>query len=282
MVRAVLIATLVGSTLALGCAGDEVSPRTQLMLVADTDIEELNQIKFTVSEGNRERTSGTQAVNLQDAPFTMAVLREEGSLGPLSVSAAGYQGDRLLLERKATVSFVRGKTLTVVLHLVRSCVDRRPDCAQDMTCTENGCAAPDAAELAPWDGAPPRIGDVMDAGTPDPDAATDAANTDAAGDPNWMQCGGRMVDVNTELDHCGRCNRSCRSGSANEGSNTLPACIAGACASTCRPLWGDCDGAKGNGCEKTLAGDSENCGACGMTCEVEDYCWAGVCRPRPN
>jgi hypothetical protein len=282
MVRAVLVTACLSSTLLLGCAGDDVNTRTQLMLVADTDIADLNQIAFDVREDTRTRTSGRIAVASSDAPFTMAVLREEGSLGPLVVSARGYRGDTPLVERSALVSFTPGKTLTVVLHLVQSCVTLQ--CDNDETCTERGCQLPDAGTPTPWNGTAPTLGDGLDASMPGSDAGPDAGQPSDAGegsDANWMQCGLRTVDLNSDLDHCGRCNRPCRL-TASGASNTVAACVEGVCGSACRPLWGDCDGDERNGCENSLALDSENCGACGMTCASEDYCWAGDCRPRSN
>jgi hypothetical protein len=288
MVRAVLVTACLGSALLLGCAPDEVNARTQLMLVADTDIADLNQIAFNVREDARERTSGRIAVASGDAPFTMAVLREEGSLGPLVVSARGFRGETLLVERSAVVSFTPGKTLTVVLHLVQSCMTLQ--CESDETCTERGCQLPDAGTPAPWNGTAPILGEELDAGMPGADAGADAGQQSDAGQPsdagdgsdaNWMQCGSRTVDVNSDLDHCGRCSRPCRL-TGDSASNVVAACTDGECGSACRPLWGDCDGDERNGCENSLALDSENCGACGMTCASEDYCWVGACRPRSN
>jgi hypothetical protein len=282
MVRAVLVTACLSSTLLLGCAGDDVNTRTQLMLVADTDIADLNQIAFDVREDTRIRTSGRIAVASSDAPFTMAVLREEGSLGPLVVSARGYRGDTPLVERSALVSFTPGKTLTVVLHLVQSCVTLQ--CDNDETCTERGCQLPDAGTPTPWNGTAPTLGDGLDASMPGSDAGPDAGQPSDAGegsDANWMQCGLRTVDLNSDLDHCGRCNRPCRLTGVS-ANNIMAACVAGVCGSACRALWGDCDGDERNGCENSLALDSENCGACGMTCTSEDYCWGGMCRPRIN
>lgn len=282
MVRAVLVTAGLSLALLLGCAGEEVNARTQLMLVADTDIADLNQIEFEVREDlpedARVRKSEKITVESSDAPFTMAVLREQGSLGPLIVSARGFRGSTLLVERNALVSFTPGKTLTVVLHLVQSCVDLQ--CAGGETCTERGCEPPDANVPAPWNGTAPTLENALDAGVPGTDAGADAGQPDAS-DANWMQCGARLVDVNSDLDHCGRCNKPCRV-TPSSGSNVVATCSEGVCGTACRPLWGDCDGDARNGCENSMAVDSENCGACGMTCASEDYCWGGTCRPRSN
>jgi hypothetical protein len=282
MVRAVLVIACLSATLLLGCDGDEVNTRTQLMLVADTDIADLNQIQFDVREDLRVRTSGRLAVASGDAPFTMAVLREEGSLGPLVVSARGFRGDTPLVERSAVISFSPGKTLTVVLHLVQSCVTLQ--CESDETCTERGCQLPAVGTPTPWNGTAPRLEAALDAGLPGSDAGPDAGQPSDAGggsDASWMQCGLFTVDINSDLDHCGRCNKTCRLTGVG-ASNTVAACVDGVCGTACRALWGDCDGDERNGCENSLALDSENCGACGMTCASEDYCWGGMCRPGLN
>lgn len=295
MVRVASIAMLLSAALSLGCAGEDVVARTELVLVADTDIAQLDQIEFDVRQGERTSGSGKTAVEIGDAPFTMVVVREEGSLGPLTARAIGYQGDVALVERSAVVSFSPGKTLTVVLHLVQSCVGSQ--CNADETCTERGCEARDVGALAPWAGSAPRLGDELDAGVfvqeagsdaaPDLDGAVPEAGEDAsedvgaAGDPVWMNCGGGEVDISSDVNHCGRCDRVCRA-TPGSGSNVMPACVDGKCGVACQELWGDCDGDSQNGCENWLAYDSENCGACGLTCPAEEYCWVGECRLRSN
>jgi hypothetical protein len=276
MVKAVFSATLGCLIALLGCAEDKVVPRTQLMLVADTDIALIDRIAFQVSGAGQSKMSEDD-VDGADAPFTMNVLRESGPLGPVTVSARAYRGDRLVVERSAVVSFVPGKTLMVPLHLVQSCAGRQ--CGDGMVCTEEGCqpAELDSDTLAIWNGTPPRLGEAEDAGTFDADTlvADAGAALDAA--PNPAQCSGRSVDLNSDLDHCGGCGRPCRSTS---GQNTVPACVEGSCTVACRPLWDDCDQDRANGCEEYLGADEENCGACGMQCASSEYCsLLGSCRP---
>jgi hypothetical protein len=295
MVRAAPIAALLSTFALLSCANDEVPP-TQLMLVVDTDIAELNEIAFDVSDPRDTLETGSIPVDIADAPFTMAVLREKGSLGPLTARAIGYAKKRPLVERSAVVSFSPGKTLTVVLHLVQSC--RGKNCEDDdETCTERGCELADAGTLSEWDGTPPTLEAALDAGSPRPDASqpgpdagppadgaapqeagADAAEPDAGG-AVWTRCGFAEVDINSDVGHCGRCNNVCRvTGPGRQ--HVVAACVAGACGVSCEHLWGDCDGDDKNGCENWMSYDAENCGGCGLTCQPEEYCWLGECLVR--
>jgi hypothetical protein len=70
------------------------------------------------------------------------------------------------------------------------------------------------------------------------------------------ECGGRCVDLLTDLDNCGSCGNA---------ATTLEVCRAGARA--CAPGVATCDGA----CTD-LARDATSCGACGTTCDADAYC----------
>ena len=92
MVRAVWIAAFGCALGLLGCAEDEVVPRTQLMLVADTDLTTLDGIEFEIRQGDTFERSGKISISAADAPYTMAVLHESRSLGPVQITATAYRG----------------------------------------------------------------------------------------------------------------------------------------------------------------------------------------------
>jgi hypothetical protein len=300
MVRAVLIATLACCALISGCADDKATPRTQLVLVADTDITTLDFVQFEVSGANVPAKSERASVAGEDPPYTLAVLRDHGPLDDVTVSARGYQGSTLVVERSALVSFVPHETLTVPLHLLRSCMNVQ--CGEGKTCAEHGCqdAALDPDQLAPWHGTAPGLdaGDEEDAGgaeldgqTADGAAQSDAANPADAADPadagnppdaalTW--CVTRFADLSSDVDNCGKCGKQCKL-SGQPPANLEPACVAGQCGSACRPLWGDCDQDTANGCENYLSSDPMNCGGCGVQCASTEYCtFAGTCRTLPG
>lgn len=61
---------------------------------------------------------------------------------------------------------------------------------------------------------------------------------------------------------CGGCGRAC-----SLAHSDVHACVDGSCeVVTCDPGWGDCDGNPGNGCETSLVGNTEHCGACRNLC----------------
>ncbi len=215
------LSVLLLSAGASACAPDP-KPLTQLILVADTDLSEIDRIEFTAQgEGHQDQTAEAARAP-GDGPSYVAIVRKEGSLGPLTVTARGFDGEVALVERVHQVSFVQDETRVVPLHLVGSCRNAR--CGGAETCSESGCVdrALPATQLAEWSGQPPGLLTAVDAGTNDA-GTQDAGTPDARGRDAgtlWRQCDGRWVDLLTEHDFCGTCTNSCR---AQED------CVAGAC-----------------------------------------------------
>lgn len=68
------------------------------------------------------------------------------------------------------------------------------------------------------------------------------------------------------------------------GTNSMPACSAGACSITCAQGFGDCDKNPTTGCEIAIAAsDPTNCGACNRTCSTANTsgtsCDVTTCKP---
>ncbi len=76
-------------------------------------------------------------------------------------------------------------------------------------------------------------------------------------------CGGRCVDLRSDLDNCGRCAFSC---------GTLGVCYLGRCVPFC-----DAGAMQCNGRCINVQSDPVNCGGCGTTCGTSTTCTAGVC-----
>jgi len=98
----------------------------------------------------------------------------------------------------------------------------------------------------------------------------------AACAPGFGDCDGAATNgcerpVTTPTD-CGACGVACAA-----GPHAAAACTAGACALTCAPGFGDCDGDASNGCERDLSGDVAHCGACGNACTGGRTCQSGAC-----
>lgn len=99
-----------------------------------------------------------------------------------------------------------------------------------------------------------------------------APYADCNGDPT----DGCEVNTDTDVDHCGACEASpCPT------LNGTARCADAKCAITCDANFADCDGQAGNGCEKDVSRDINNCGGCGKTCTASAgktaWCRNGQC-----
>jgi hypothetical protein len=96
-------------------------------------------------------------------------------------------------------------------------------------------------------------------------------------DCDTMAANGCEVNGGTDVNNCGACNMKCPA-----PANATAGCSAGVCGiGTCNMGFGDCDSMAGNGCEKTLSSDANNCGACGNKCNTTTnpgkLCLSGTC-----
>jgi hypothetical protein len=257
------------------CACGKTEQRTQLVLVADTDIASLELIRFEVSSGQRMETQEA-APRADGEPLTLTLLLDQGPAGPLAVSAQGMRNGQMVVERRAVVSFVPGKTLVVELHLLASCVARL--CLGDRTCGERGCASNELSsdQLSEWSGSPPRVGGTLlgDAGETIDGGAREAGASGDASTSGLVTCGAdTQVDLSSNVEHCGDCATACRTSSRN----MVAVCVAGECAEECRTSYGDCDDRLSNGCEQSLVVNM-SCGMCGLRCAPGTTCLFGTCR----
>jgi hypothetical protein len=81
---------------------------------------------------------------------------------------------------------------------------------------------------------------------------------DCDGDPK----NGCEVNTKTDVANCGSCDsKPCPT------LNGAAYCAESACQITCAKNFADCDGQSGNGCEKDVSRDVNNCGGCGTVCK---------------
>jgi hypothetical protein len=121
----------------------------------------------------------------------------------------------------------------------------------------NACPMPAHSKVACWIGACSVIG-------------CDSLFADCDKNP----ANGCEADLN-KPDNCGVCGNVC-----GAVANGQPGCAKGVCAPTCNPGFGNCDGQYGNGCEKDVASDVDNCGACNNKCNqghAAATCQNGAC-----
>lgn len=98
------------------------------------------------------------------------------------------------------------------------------------------------------------------------DAATSQCGVTC--EAGYDDCNGDAADgCEQPLDvdaHCGACGQACP-----DALHAFGKCLdgaTGACGFTCEEGWADCD-PEIPGCETSIAGDPDNCGACGTVCE---------------
>jgi len=95
-------------------------------------------------------------------------------------------------------------------------------------------------------------------------------------DCNGQPADGCEVNTKTDVDNCGACAaKPCPT------LNGVASCADSKCALTCAENFSDCDGVPGNGCEKDVSRDINNCGGCGKACTASAgktaWCRKGQC-----
>ena len=138
----------------------------------------------------------------------------------------------------------------------------------------------DAGTVDIWDGGTVEIADVVpdthDVGmveTPDIGIPVTPCPS-GRGDCDGMAATVCETDLNTTVQHCGRCGGACGVGQK---------CVAGRC--ECVPGRGDCDGDRNgpNGCEVDLTSTRDHCERCGNPCPTRanstPSCVSGSCVP---
>ncbi|MBW1807034.1 MAG: S8 family serine peptidase [Deltaproteobacteria bacterium] len=103
----------------------------------------------------------------------------------------------------------------------------------------------------------------------------DSGYFDCDNDPN----SGCESHQETDPDNCGACGTVC-----GPYPNATAGCLANQCAiGECDQGFDDCDGLLATGCEMDVTSDLNNCGACGVVCDLdncdEHACIDGVCVP---
>ncbi|MBN8644022.1 MAG: thrombospondin type 3 repeat-containing protein [Planctomycetes bacterium] len=93
--------------------------------------------------------------------------------------------------------------------------------------------------------------------------------------PGFTNCSGNCVNVATNPNNCGACGLVCNL------ANATSTCVGGQCAiASCNVGFANCDGITANGCEVNLNTSTNNCGQCGLVCNLPNatsICVNGVC-----
>ncbi|MEM6368764.1 MAG: MXAN_6577-like cysteine-rich protein [Myxococcota bacterium] len=84
--------------------------------------------------------------------------------------------------------------------------------------------------------------------------------------PGLTDCNGACVDLTNNPDFCGACDVDCPT-----TPNTDPICVRSVCGLSCQPGFGDCNAdIDADGCETNLEVEVNNCGGCGLGCELDN------------
>lgn len=249
------------------CQGDTL-PRTEILLVVDSDLQvpgQLDRLDVHVEgPGGLAQDSHADLDAAESGlPRSVALVHEGGPLGPLHATVQGLSAGRVVLTRQARLAFVAGKTLVLPMHLVARCIG--VECGAQ-TCGELGCANVDIDPLglASYTGAEPRLS-TDDAGG----AAFDAGSAHDAGSPDAATAGDSSVRDGGVAQH--NDGGSGDAGVKRDAGMCLPAL------EVCNALDDDCDGQIDNGFD--LTSDPNHCGACATRCTgVTRRCCTGVCR----
>jgi hypothetical protein len=176
------------------CGGSEIEKATRLVLVTDTDIEEMVSVVYRVEPPSGVPKEARGDIEPGRPAFVVLEKSDSASGGPYKVHVTGLDGaGGVVLERDAEMSFVTGKTLAVPLHLVESCLNKM--CGVEQSCGPAGCADKvlGADDMSDWTGDPP----TLEPGGP-PDGGSDPDGS-PGGDGSVPDGGGGSCTTDT---HC--------------------------------------------------------------------------------
>lgn len=266
----------------LASTGCSPTPRTEVVLVVDTDLRGpggVDTFYVEVTSPKGELQSATAMVADGALPRTLGLVHEGGRLGPYTARVEGRSGVTPLVSRRARFSFQEGRTLMVRVDLLAACV--ASTCTGEETCAAGGCRSIDLApeELVEWTGTPAPLD--VDAAVPPVDAGGDGGGGPVDGGPPPSDGGGVdggrdagcSADLTTDVLNCGACGHAC------DFQHATGSCIAGMCTVTaCDTGWDDCNTMGDDGCEADLMMSDATCGTCGTRCVGVNSCCMGTCQ----
>lgn len=243
---------------------------TQILVEVDSDLpvpEGLDEIVVAAESPADQVQMATAKLGPGQLPLprTLAMVHEDGPLGPFRITVTGRRAESALVSRIGTLTFQPGQVLVWRVDLAQECVN--VDCSPNRTCAPGGCRSLDVPtnELVVWDGTPPPS-----------DAGTHGCQSDETCNGLDDDCDGSIdegIDTDTDPMNCGACGVSCNP------EHTVGHCEAGRCViDACEPGFDDCDSVPANGCETDTTSSPAHCGECRNACRAfERACCAGFC-----
>lgn len=155
--RGAVLAVALGA--ATGCVRQDDSTQITVAITTETAVpKELDQFTLNVTDAQGSvRTDLTYDVATQSFfPQTLAVFPQDAASlnAPFQVSVEGQLGAQSIVLRKATVSYVSGRTLLLPMALRMACF-QLSDCQADESCVGGQCVAStiDATKLLDYNDA---------------------------------------------------------------------------------------------------------------------------------
>lgn len=250
---------------AFSCSPDSL-PLTEVMLVVDSDIREVDSVQVRVEGMGETKVATANDLAKRPLPRTVAIVHRGGQLGPIDVTADAYAGKEKLVSRHARFSFVRGSNMTFTIELEQSCASVLCT-SRNETCIAGACKSSevDESELSEWSGKPSR----RDAGASGGDAGDDDGSTGngggTSGGGRGGQAGSRPAGQGGQSAGAGGkpaagsggspvvtgCN-ACKFDTATTAPHGQLSCDTGTCLVRCDAAFTNADGIVGNGCEKPV------------------------------
>jgi len=90
---------------------------------------------------------------------------------------------------------------------------------------------------------------------------------------------GMCANFATDEQNCGACGRAC----PGRTTRSKGVCEYGECKLECAERWADCNGNVNDDCEVDIYSDPQNCGGCGIACDIAagQECAGGRCVVEP-
>ena len=216
MVRSTILAAVLCAVVC-ACTAD----RTEIVVAVYSNLAvpaELDALRIDVvgPESTTPQTSmALLGAGQPSLPRTLGLVHEDGPLGPFTIRVAGRRGGLDVVERRARVSFIEGRTLLLRVDLDRRCLGTA--CDPNRTCIEGSCDTIDvsAESLPEWTGSLPGPGPGTDAGVrpdsgpPDAGGCTPVDETCNGADDDCDGAVDEEFDFQTDTDHCGGCGNAC-------------------------------------------------------------------------
>jgi hypothetical protein len=258
---------------AFSCSPDSL-PLTQVMVVVDSDIAQVDSVRVRVEGMGDPKVATAEDLAKRPLPRTVAIVYRGGPLGPITVTADALAGKATLVSRRVEFSFVRGRNLTLTIVLEQSCVEVACEADGD-TCIDGGCesAEVDSTRLSDWSGKTPSH---RDAGASGGDAGVDDGGTGSGGGTpagaggrggaggqagsrpagqggqGGAGTGGKPAAGSGGEPMVLSCN-GCTFDPATTAPHGQLSCDNGTCLLGCDAGYTDADQARGNGCEKSAS-----------------------------